>query len=78
MTSQKTGLYEKNDQKMQFTLLQLLGARKSQIMTSILKSEKLQLVPAQPVKSEQPVGARKKMFSSYLEVEKTGSQLFRA
>ena len=44
---------------------QLLGARKK-IMTS--KSQKT---------GSQPVGARKKCFP-YLEVEKTGSQLFRA
>ena len=52
------------DQKMQFTNVRI----KERDYDNYLKSEKL-------VQSQQE---HEKMFSSYLEVEKTGSQLFRA
>ena len=61
---EKSGFLLYGDQKMQFTTVR----SKEKDYDIYLKSEKL-------VHSQQE---HKKMFPSYLEVEKTGSQLFRA
>ena len=60
---EKSGSLLFGDQKMQFTTVR----SKEKDYEIYLKSEKLVLASR----------SRKKMFPSYLEVEKTGSQLFR-